>query len=152
MIVRAFLLGLVLAPTLAAAALPAGAADKAHRLALQISDDTPEKMTAVLNVAANVSRHYAGVGEEVEIRVVAFNAGLNMLRTDRSPVLARLKSVSESLHNVAFEACANTRENMARNEGKKAEEIPIYADARIVPSGVVSLIELSEKGWTVVRP
>ncbi|HEY2418551.1 MAG TPA: hypothetical protein VGH84_11580 [Steroidobacteraceae bacterium] len=67
-------------------------------------------------------------------------------------MLARLKSISESLPNVAFEACANTRENMARNEGKKPDEIPIYANARIVPSGVVSLIELSEKGWTIVRP
>jgi intracellular sulfur oxidation DsrE/DsrF family protein len=143
---------LVMAAALAVVALPAVAADKVHRLALQVSDDTPEKMNAVLNVATNTARYYAGIGEEVEIRIVAFNAGLNMLRTDRSPVLARLKSVSESLHNVAFEACANTRENMARNEGKKAEEIPIYADARIVPSGVVSLIELSEKGWTIVRP
>jgi len=123
---------------LALAAMPASAADK--------------KMNAVLNVAANTARYYAGIGEEVEIRIVAFNAGLNMLRTDRSPVLARLKSISESLPNVTFEACANTRENMARNESKRPEEIPIYANARIVPSGVASLIELSEKGWTIVRP
>ena len=141
--------------TIAALALPsapARAADQVHRLAVQISDDSPEKMNTVLNSVANVARHYAAKGEEIEIKVVAFNAGLNMLRTDRSPVLARLKSVSESLHNVSFEACNNTRENMARAEGKKPEEIPIYANARIVPSGVVSLIELSEKGWTILRP
>ena len=135
-----------------ACALPAAAADKVHRLALQISDDTPDKMTAVLNVAANVSRHYSELGEEVEIRIVAFNAGLNMLRTDKSPVLARLKSVSESLTNVAFEACGNTRDSMARNEGKKPEEIPLLPNAKVVQAGVVSLIELSEKGWTIVRP
>ena len=135
-----------------ACALPAAAADKVHRLALQISDDTPEKMTAVLNVAANVSRHYSDLGEEIEIRIVAFNAGLNMLRTDKSPVLARLKSVGESLHNVSFEACGNTRDSMARNEGKKPEEIPLLPNAKIVQAGVVSLIELSEKGWTIVRP
>ena len=135
-----------------ACSLPALAADKVHRLALQISDDTPEKMTAVLNVAANVSRHYSELGEELEIRIVAFNAGLNMLRTDKSPVLARLKSVSESLTNVAFEACGNTRDSMARNEGKKPEEIPLLPNAKVVQAGVVSLIELSEKGWTIVRP
>lgn len=135
-----------------ALAVPALAADKVHRLALQISDDTPEKMTAVLNVAANVSRHYSDLGEEIEIRIVAFNAGLNMLRTDKSPVLARLKSVSESLHNVSFEACGNTRDTMARNEGKKPDEIPLFASAKVVQAGVVSLIELNEKGWTIVRP
>ena len=143
---------LLLAAAVALVATRALAADKVHRVALQISDDAPEKMNAVLNVAANTARYYAGIGQEIEIRIVAFNAGLNMLRIDRSPVLARLKSISESLPNVGFEACANTRENMARSEGKKPEEIPIYADARIVPSGVVSLIELSEKGWTIVRP
>jgi intracellular sulfur oxidation DsrE/DsrF family protein len=148
MITRRF----VMAAAVAFAALPAAAADKVHRLALQISDDTPDKMNAVLNVAANIARYYAGIGEEVEIRIVAFNAGLNMLRTDRSPVLARLKSMSEGLPNVEFDACANTRENMARNEGKKPEEIPIYANAKVVPSGVVTLIELSEKGWTIIRP
>jgi len=142
----------LLAAGLAAAALPAIAAGKVHHLALQISDDAPDKMDAVLNVAANVSRYYAGIGEEVEVRIVAFNAGLNMLRTDRSPVLARLKSISEGLPNVEFDACANTRENMARKEGKKPEDIPIYAKATIVPSGVVTLIELGEKGWIIIRP
>ena len=143
---------LLLAAAIALAAMPALAADKPHRLALQISDDTPEKMNAVLNVAGNVARYYGEKGEEIEIRIVAFNAGLNMLRTDRSPVLARLKSISESLPNVVLEACSNTRENMARNEGKKPEEIPLFANAKLVPSGVVSLIELSEQGWTVLRP
>ena len=141
-----------LAAAFVVAALPAMAADKVHHLALQISDDSPDKMTAVLNVAANVSRHYSEVGEEVEIRIVAFNAGLNMLRTDKTPVLARLKSISESLPNVTFEACGNTRDNMARNEGKKPEEIPILPNAKIVTAGVVSLIELGEKGWVIVRP
>jgi intracellular sulfur oxidation DsrE/DsrF family protein len=142
----------LLAAVLAVAALPAMAADKVHHLALQISDDTPEKMTAVLNVAANVSRYYSEVGQEVEIRIIAFNAGLNMLRTDKTPVLARLKTISESLPNVTFEACGNTRDNMARNEGKKPEEIPLYDKAKVVTAGVVSLIELSEQGWTIVRP
>lgn len=142
----------LLAGLLVLAALPAVAADKVHHLALQISDNTPEKMTAVLNVAANVSRHYSEVGEEVEIRIVAFNAGLNMLRTDKSPVLDRLKSFGESMPNVAFEACGNTRDTMARNENKRPDEIPLLPGAKIVTAGVVSLIELSEKGWTIVRP
>lgn len=142
----------MLAALIVLAAWPAAAADKVHHLALQISDNSPEKMTAVLNVAANVSRHYSEVGEEVEIRIVAFNAGLNMLRTDKSPVLDRLKSFGESMPNVAFEACGNTRDTMARNEHKKPEEIPLLAGAKVVTAGVVSLIELSEKGWTIIRP
>ena len=44
--------------------------NKIHKLALQISDNEPDKMNAVINVAANVSRFYSDRGEEVEIEIV----------------------------------------------------------------------------------
>jgi intracellular sulfur oxidation DsrE/DsrF family protein len=134
------------------AAFPAVAGDKVHRLALQISDDSPDKMNTVLGNATNAARYYSAKGEELEIRVVAYSGGLNMLRTDRSPVLERLKSVSESLPNLTFEACNNTLEGMAKKEGKKPSEIPLVRGAKIVPAGVVELMELNEQGWTIVRP
>ena len=127
---------------------PAGAGEK-HRLALQISDNDPDKMNAVLNVAANVSRYYSDNGEQIEIQIIAFNAGLHMLREDTSPVKPRLKSFSESMPNVSFKACQNTIDGMSNREGK---EFDIVANAERVPAGVVTLIELGEQGWTIVRP
>ena len=100
------------------ACLPAGAAEK-HKLALQISDNDPAKMNAVLNVAANVSKYYSDKGEEIDIQIVAFNAGLHMLRDDTSPVKPRLKSFKQGMPNVSFMACENTLEAMTRNEGKE---------------------------------
>jgi len=120
-----------------------------HRLALQISDSDADKMNAVLNVAANVSKYYTDKGDEIEIEIVAFNAGLNMLRQDKSPVLTRLKSFKQGMPNVSFKACQNTLDAMARHEGK---EPPLVDNAERVPAGVVTLIELGEKGWTIVRP
>jgi intracellular sulfur oxidation DsrE/DsrF family protein len=130
------------------ACLPAGAAEK-HKLALQISDNDPAKMNAVLNVAANVSKYYSDKGEEIEIQIVAFNAGLHMLREDTSPVKPRLQSFKQGMPNVSFMACENTLEAMTRNEGK---EPPLVENAERVKAGVVTLIELGEKGWTIVRP
>jgi len=124
-------------------------AGEPHKLALQISDNTPEKMNAVLNVAANVSKYYSDKGQEVEIQIVAFNAGLHMLRDDTSPVTPRLKSFKQSMPNVSFIACDNTLHSMTRNEGK---EPPLVENVEHVEAGVVRLIELSEKGWTIVRP
>ena len=129
-------------------ATPASAMQK-HHLALQISDASAEKMNTVLNVAANVSKYYADKGDEVEIEIVAFNAGLNMLRADKSPVLERLKSFKQGMPNVAFIACQNTLDSMTRHEGKQP---PLVDNATLVPAGVVTLIELGEKGWTIVRP
>jgi intracellular sulfur oxidation DsrE/DsrF family protein len=80
---------------------------------------------------------------------VAFNAGLHMLRDDTSPVKPRLASFKSGMPNVSFKACQNTIDAMAKNENKT---IPIVANAEHVPAGVVTLIELGEKGWTIVRP
>lgn len=123
--------------------------DGVHRLALQISDNDPQKMTTVLNVAANVTRLYQESGEEVEIRIVAFNAGLHMLREDTSPVLERLTSFGQSMPNVTFAACGNTIAGMTTKEGVAP---PISEHAEVVPAGVVELITLDESGWTVIRP
>ncbi len=120
-----------------------------HRLALQISDNNAQKMTTVLNVAANVTRYYEGQGEEVEIRIVAFNAGLHMLRTDTSPVLERVRSFGQSMPNVSFAACNNTIKGMTRKEGKAP---PITEYAEVVPAGVIELMRLHEAGWTIIRP
>jgi intracellular sulfur oxidation DsrE/DsrF family protein len=140
---------LLILPTIFLAPLGLAAEDGVHRLALQISDDDPQKMNTVLNVAANVSRHYSSIGEEVEIRIVAFNAGLHMLRQDTSPVLERLTSFGQSMPNVSFAACENTIEGMSKKEGK---DIPIVEIAEHVPAGVVDLMTLDEAGWTIIRP
>ena len=134
--------------SVALACAPAIAAEK-HKLALQISDNDPDKMNAVLNVAANVSKFYSDKGEEVDIQIVAFNAGLHMLRDDTSPVKPRLKSFKEGMPNVSFMACENTLDAMTRKEGK---EPALVDNAQRVKAGVVTLIELDEKGWTIVRP
>ena len=128
--------------------VPASGMEK-HKLALQISDNDPAKMNAVLNVAANVSKYYSDKGDEIEIQIVAFNAGLHMLRDDTTPVKPRLKSFKQGMPNVAFMACENTLEAMTKTEGK---EPPLVENATRVKAGVVTLIELGEKGWTIVRP
>jgi intracellular sulfur oxidation DsrE/DsrF family protein len=144
-LLRALFAAVLLLPLAIASA---GAMEK-HRLALQISDNDPVKMNAVLNVAANVSKYYSDKGDEVDIQIVAFNAGLNMLRADKSPVLERLKSFKQGMPDVSFMACENTLAAMTKAEGK---EPPLVDNATRVPAGVVTLIELGEKGWTIVRP
>lgn len=138
-----------LALWVAIAGLGQASAGEVHHLALQISDKSPQKMNTVLNVAANVSRYYSKKGEEVKIQVVAFNQGLHMLREDTSPVKKRLAGFAQSMPNVVFDACNNTLHGMARKEGKMPT---LVANAVVVPSGAVKLMELAEQGWVIVRP
>ena len=150
-----FLSLIVPAPAMAqskqASAMPAapGAEKKAHRLILQVNSNEPAVMNLALNNAANVEQHYKGIGEKVQIEIVTFGPGLNMLRDDTSPVKERIKSISETSRSISFAACDNTRANMSRAEKK---EIPLISQATVVSSGVVRVMELQEQGWAYVRP
>ena len=72
-----------------------------------------------------------------------------MPRDDTSPVKARIESMSETIPQLAFSACGNTRENMFKTEAK---EIPLISQAKVVKAGVVRLMELQERGWSYLRP
>jgi intracellular sulfur oxidation DsrE/DsrF family protein len=120
-----------------------------HRLAVQVDVNDPAVMNLALNNVSNVAQHYSEIGHQVEIEVVAFGPGLHMLRDDTSPVKARIKSMSETMPQLAFSACGNTRENMTRAEAK---DIPLICEAKVVKAGVVRLMELQERGWSYLRP
>ena len=120
-----------------------------HRLVVQVDVNDPAIMNLALNNVSNVAQHYHELGEKVEIEVVAFGPGLHMLRDDTSPVKARIKSMSETMPQLAFAACGNTRENMTKAEAK---EIPLISQAKVVKAGVVRLMELQERGWSYLRP
>lgn len=139
-----------LAALLILAALPAATlAAEPHKLAIHVDQNDPKVMNLALNNVANVASYYAGKGEEVTIEVVTYGPGLHMLRTDTSPVRARIASMALEIPNLTFSACENTRAAMAEAEGK---EIPIVGEATPVPSGVVRLIELQEQDYSYVRP
>ena len=134
---------------LAAPVLASQAGDGVKRLAIQISDNDPATFNKALNVATNFARGMSEKGELYEIEIVTFNAGLHMLRQDTSPVLDRVKSISESVPEVTFSACGNTFKGMTKKEGKEPQ---LTEHARMVPAGVVRLMELDDEGYYVIRP
>jgi len=128
---------------------PHAADMKVHHVAIQVDVNDPAVMNLALNNVVNIAQDYSAKGEEVEIEIVTYGPGLHMLRDDTSPVKARVKSIRESMPNVAFAACDNTRKAMQKAEGK---EIPLVSQAKVVPAGVVRLMELQEQGWSYIRP
>src|ERR1051325_11615270 len=130
---------------------PVLAGEAKHRLAIHVDQNDPQVMNLALNNATNVIEYYRGKNEEVDVDIVTYGPGLHMLRADTSPVKDRLKRLKELAFpgNLQFSACNNTRQGMEKTEGK---EVPILSEATLVPSGVVRLIELQEKGWSYVRP
>ncbi|MFM9942527.1 MAG: DsrE family protein [Hyphomicrobiaceae bacterium] len=119
------------------------------RVAIQMSENDPKAMHLALNNAANLSAHYKQQGRKVDIHVVTYGPGLHMLRADTSPVKQRVATMSLEIEGLTFAACANTRANMSKQEGA---EIALLSEARVVPSGVVTLAELQQKGFAYIRP
>jgi hypothetical protein len=124
---------------------------KAHRLLIQLDQNDPAVMNLALNNATNVIEYYRAKGEDVNVDVVAYGPGLHMLRADTSPVQDRIKNLKDIPFpgKIQFSACNNTKEGMEKKEG---HAISVMSEAVIVPSGVVRLMELKEKGWSYVRP
>ena len=126
-----------------------GVDKKTHHLILQVNSNEPAMMNLALNNATNVEQYYKNLGEKVEIEVVTFGPGLHMLRDDTSPVKDRIKAIADKSRSISFKACGNTQDNMHKAEHK---DIPLVAEATVVKSGVVRVMELQEQGWTYVRP
>jgi intracellular sulfur oxidation DsrE/DsrF family protein len=150
---RRFALAVAALAAAAAIAMPTYAAENAkpHRIAIQVDQNDPALMNLVLNNVSNLTEYYHSKGEQVQIEVVAYGPGLNMLREDKSPVKDRLKRIKEGSFpsTVNFSACHNTMMGMEKAEG---HPIPIVPQASVVPAGVVRLSELQEQGWSYIRP
>src|SRR5258708_33270626 len=126
-------------------------AQKTHRLVLQVDQNDPAVMNLALNNATNVIEYYRAKGEEVSVDIVTYGPGLHMLRADTSPVQDRIKNLKDFAFpsKIQFSACNNTKEGMEKKEG---HPIAVMSEAIVVPSGVVRLMELQEKGWSYLRP
>ena len=108
-------------------------------------------MNLALNNVTNVIEYYRGKGEDVNVDIVTYGPGLNMLRADTSPVQDRIKRLKDLAFpsKIQFSACNVTKEGMEKKEG---HPIKVLSEAVIVPSGMVRLMELQEQGWSYVRP
>ena len=118
-----------------------------HKLAIQVSDNDPQKMNIALNNAQNVQKHYEAAGDTVVVEIVAYGPGLQMY-TMNSPVKDRIDALSLD-ESYTFAACGNTLAKMEKKAGKK---VPLLDASTMVSSGVVRLMELQSEGYAYVRP
>jgi len=114
-----------------------------HRLVLQLSDREPDKQALLISVANNLLKFYGP--DKIAIEVVAFGAGIDLLRAE-SPNRARVDSLVSQ--GVQFDICMNTVDTLER-EGK---HVKINPKAVKVQVGVARILALTEKGFTLVRP
>lgn len=120
-----------------------------HHIAVHVNQNDPQVMNMALNNVQNMASYYREQGDDVMVEVVAYGPGLNMLVPGKSPVADRIATMSLEMDGLTFSACGNTHRKMSEKLG---QEVALLDEARIVPSGVVRLVELQEQGFSYVRP
>ncbi len=119
-------------------------ADGVKKVVIQVSsaDETVQKIA--LNNAVNLQKALGPDGVEVEI--VAYGPGLGLL-TGKSAQSKRVPSLA--MQDITFSACANTMKKIEKKTGKK----PVLVEGvKVVPAGVLRIVELQEQGYSYIRP
>lgn len=149
-VLRNLLLGVLMLAGMAAPALAQSAkADDGYKVALHVNDNDAARMNLALNNVQNILADFKKAGRKIDIQVVTYGPGLHMFRDDTSPVKARIQELSLANPNLTFAACGNTQTNMSKAE---KVDVKLISEAKVVPSGVVHLIELQRQGYAYVKP
>ncbi len=112
-----------------------------YKVVFQVSDNDPGKWNLALNNAKNVQKDLGK--QNVEIEIVAYGPGLNMLRAE-SVVADRVNGALDD--GVAVVACDNTMRNM------KLSNADLIGGVGHVDAGVVELMMKQRAGWSYIRP
>lgn len=112
-----------------------------HFAVFHISSGDGFAQKLVLNNAQNLQKFYGA--DKVAIEVVGYGPGLRTFFKESSNS-KRIKRMSDS--GISFSACANTMKAMGR-DGQSLNKA-----VKVVPGGVVRIMELQEAGWVYIRP
>jgi intracellular sulfur oxidation DsrE/DsrF family protein len=137
----ALLATLALAGTAACSQLPPAKQESRQQVVIQVSDADPAKWNLALNNAENIQQALGK--DKVDVEIVAYGPGLGMLLAE-SKVAPRLNAAMDG--NVALLACATT---MSKS---KVTEADLAGGVKVVPGGVIHIMNRQREGWSYVRP
>ncbi|GMQ89396.1 MAG: hypothetical protein BMS9Abin09_0876 [Gammaproteobacteria bacterium] len=115
------------------------------RVVLHISESDPKQFNAVLNYIEDFLDKNKAAGSQIE--VIANSGGLDLMRTDTSPVKQRVIAMMREHDNVHFIACANG----LRNLRKRGIDAPIIQDIDTDKTAIDHIIGRLHAGWTYVK-
>lgn len=115
------------------------------RVVLHISESDPQQFDAALNYIEKFLDKNQTEGSRIE--VIANSGGLDLMRTDTSPVKQRVVAMMRMHDNVHFIACANG----LRNLHKRGIDAPIIADIDTDKTAIDHIIGRLHAGWTYVK-
>ena len=117
-----------------------------HKVVIQVSTADAKTQTIALNNAVNVMKHFAP--GEADVEIVAYGPGLSILTNSKKNKNAK-RVASLAMSDITFSACGNTMKKIAKKKGK---EPALVEGVKVVPAGVIRIMELQGKGYSYIRP
>lgn len=137
-LLAAFAALLLAVPTFQAA--QAADSGKKHRVIFHVTDKIEWKWNQALNNAGNLQK--AMGKDNVQIEIVVNGPGLNMMKFD-SAVGNRMETAVKN--GIDLLACGATMKAM------KVDKKDLYPGVKVVPGGVVQIMQRQEQGWTYIK-
>lgn len=140
----------ILASVLIALPVFSAQAEGPRCLVVHVPQSSPTSFKQAINIMNNIPKQLGP--DNVRIELVAQGPGLSLL-TKGSPETARIKSVivqgEATLDGgVQFSACGTTIAGIKKRTGKAPE---LLEGIKVVPGGVVRVMELQEQGCSYIR-
>ena len=120
-----------------------------HRVLFQINSEDSSSMRHAVSNSINLVTHYREVHEPIEVEIVAYGRGIEMFRTDKSPVTQVLEFMHAHYPEISFSVCGNTKAIMEKQE---SHPLSFIDGTRVVPFGIVEIVKRQEQGWSYIRP
>jgi intracellular sulfur oxidation DsrE/DsrF family protein len=115
-----------------------------HKIVIQVSSDDARTQTIAMNNAVNLQKALGM--DNVAIEIVAYGPGLSML-IGGAKQSKRVTSLAQQ--EITFSACGNTMKKVEKKQGKS---LVLSEGVKVVPAGVLRIMELQEQGYSYVRP
>ena len=113
---------------------------KKHKVVIHVTDPEAWKWNQALNNAGNLQKNLGK--DNVQVEIVVNGPGLNMMKFD-SEVGNRMDAALKS--GIELLACGATM------KAAKVEKKDLYPGVKVVPGGVIEIMEKQEAGWTYIK-
>lgn len=119
----------------------------ADRILVHVSSGERASLQTTLDEVEDLLRTARQANRSVEVEIVANSSGLDLLRLDASPYLARVGALRREYPNLTFFACNQTIERL-RERGVTVDLLP---GVHVAPSALDQVVKRLHGGWVYIR-
>jgi len=126
-----------------------GAVDSTERkIVIHVTTGDVAAVNGALNEVEQLLASYSDANSPMQLDIVTFRDGINMLRVDSSPYIERIESLLDGNDNIAIYACQNSIEKARKKWGKDIVLMPQAVTANTAKELVSERIQ---KGWVYIK-